>query len=495
MARKGSITIFLTLMLSVILSLVCTSIESVRMAAARTQILCSMDIGLYSLFGQYDRAVLKDYDLFLIDGSCGGGNLKMANVYNNMESYIKPVLKQNSQKLSLTQGGFTGYQLLTDEDGEIFYNQIVQYMKDTLGSQGAQLFLNRIGEQQTKTEEARRRGNEVESGKVLDHYDSEMNTAEQNSEELERKQREAAEQAAQNGSPGTALAPVQPKKKIVNPITVIKRVMKKGVLSLVLPPQRQASNGKVGKKDLLSGRKLQTGMGMVRKTEKDYSYTSQLLYHEYLMNRLGNYQKPAAGPLSYQMEYILVGKKKDKDNLLSIAKQLLVIREGVNIASLMADPVKKSEMTALSVAIASTFLVPPAAGVIEGALATCWAFAESILDIRELFAGGKVPLVKSPEQWQISLGNLPYLLNNLDTLRKNDAEGLSYEDYLQILLLAKGRKDKIRRGMDMLEMSIREKTGNQQFQLDSGVVAIEAAIDVKANKRKNFTVTKQYCYD
>lgn len=37
--KKGSITIFLALILSLVLSLVCASIESVRMAAARTQIL------------------------------------------------------------------------------------------------------------------------------------------------------------------------------------------------------------------------------------------------------------------------------------------------------------------------------------------------------------------------------------------------------------------------------------------------------------------------
>ena len=60
--KKGSITIFLALILSVVLSLVCASIESVRMSAARTQILNSMDIGLYSLFGQYDRTLLENYE-------------------------------------------------------------------------------------------------------------------------------------------------------------------------------------------------------------------------------------------------------------------------------------------------------------------------------------------------------------------------------------------------------------------------------------------------
>ena len=64
MDKKGSITVFLALVLSILLSLVSTSIQSVQAAAARTQILNGMDIGLYSLFGQYDRSLLRDYDLF-----------------------------------------------------------------------------------------------------------------------------------------------------------------------------------------------------------------------------------------------------------------------------------------------------------------------------------------------------------------------------------------------------------------------------------------------
>ena len=78
MEKKGSITVFLALILSLLLSLVATSIQSVQAAAARTQILNSMDIGLYSLFGQYDRFLLKNYDLFFLDGTQGGTDLNMA---------------------------------------------------------------------------------------------------------------------------------------------------------------------------------------------------------------------------------------------------------------------------------------------------------------------------------------------------------------------------------------------------------------------------------
>ena len=65
--------------------------------------------------------------------------------------------------------------------------------------------------------------------------------------------------------------------------------------------------------------------------------------------------------------------------------------------------------------------------VIEGALILCWAFAESILDVRELFAGGKVPLTKNASNWQLSLQGLPALVDKLDTDRQNDVNGLSYD--------------------------------------------------------------------
>ena len=46
--------------------------------------------------------------------------MNLASVYDNLESYMKPVMKQNSQKLSVQQGGISGYLLMTDSDGEVF---------------------------------------------------------------------------------------------------------------------------------------------------------------------------------------------------------------------------------------------------------------------------------------------------------------------------------------------------------------------------------------
>ena len=428
--ERGSITLFLALILSLLLSLVCTSIESVRMASARTQILNSMDIGLYSVFGQYDRKLLDEYDLFALDGSMGGGQLDLAKICDNLESYMKPVLKQNSQKLELHQSGLTGYRLLTDECGEVFYQQIVQYMQETLGSQGVQLLLNKMSDRERKTEEADLKAKQAETGGSIDRYDSEMDQASQKSRQAAQ---EAENRQQQEGQVSTQPAPTQPQAD--NPISIIKRIMKMGILELVLPPGREISTRTVSKDTMVSGRQLQQGMEMPDGVTADSSYTSGVLFQQYLMKHLGNYTDPSKESLAYQMEYIFGGRDNDIDNLKSVASKLLFIREGVNFACLMADNIKRTEAQALAAAIASGFLVPPAAVVIESALLLCWAFAESVLDVRELFAGGKIPLVKTSADWQISLSNLSSLMGGLDSMRKNNEHGLSYEDYLQVLIL------------------------------------------------------------
>ncbi|MBQ7372786.1 MAG: hypothetical protein IJW67_13075 [Blautia sp.] len=493
MAKRGSITVFFTLMLSLILSLLCTSIESVRMASARTQILNGMDIGLYSLFGEYDKELLTDYDLFLLDGSCGGGALKLSVIYKELEAYMKPVLKQNGQKLSIQQGGLTGYRLVTDEKGEVFYQQVIQYMKETLGSHGVQLLMNHIAEQKKQTDKAEKDGKALENKNALSSYDSEVNRATRESQQaLDEARKRAEEESELTGREIVVITPTPPRVK--NPIRSVKRTMRKNILNLVIPG-KNISKQKVKKAGLASVRKLQNGMQMGAELKKDNSYASGILFQQYLMEKLGNYSRPVKNSgLQYQIEYILKGKTSDKENLKAVAKELLLIREGVNIAALLSDSGKMAAVESLAAAISAAFLIPPAVGVIEAALILCWTFAESILDERELFAGGRVPLIKKAGDWQISLENLMDLVPQMDRLRKNDPNGLSYEDYLQIMLLKESKTKKLQRGMDMVECSVRSHAGRAAFRLDSCITGLEASIDVKANRRKIYTVTRAYDY-
>lgn len=341
--KKGSITIFLALILSLVLSLVCASIESVRMAAARTQILNSMDIGLYSLFGQYDRTLLEDYELFALYAG-GKEELDMASVYDDFQTYMKPVLKQNSQKLELLQGGFNGYQLLSDGKGEIFYQQAVQYMRETLGSQGVQTLLGKLKDQEKKTEDAEKKGEQAENKGTLDSYDSAITDAAQKSEEAKKEQEQQKKQGdfsdAGNGDDFTGGVD----ESVENPIPIIRRVRKMGLLDLVVPSERGISDAITDRKSLTSGRKLQTGLMLDTDIRSDNSYTSGILFGQYLLKKLGNYRRPAAAGLNYQVEYILGGKNSDRENLKSVAGKLLVIRQGGNMAYLLSDGGKRIQV-------------------------------------------------------------------------------------------------------------------------------------------------------
>ena len=60
---------FLSLISMLFLSLFCTMAESVRVQAARFQAAAAFDMGLFSVFGEYDRVLLEEYDLWFLDGS------------------------------------------------------------------------------------------------------------------------------------------------------------------------------------------------------------------------------------------------------------------------------------------------------------------------------------------------------------------------------------------------------------------------------------------
>lgn len=260
------------------------------------------------------------------------------------------------------------------------------------------------------------------------------------------------------------------------------------------PFGKEVSDKKVKTKELVSGRKLETGLAMGGFRKSRWKYALPGFVSAISHGKTGNYIEPGKSGLRYQIEYIIGKKNSDEANLKDVAKKLLMVREGLNVAYLVSDALMMGQIHAMAAAIAAAFLIPPAVVVIEGALILCWAFAESILDVRELFAGGKVPLTKNASNWQLSLQGLPALVDKLDTDRQNDVNGLSYEDYLQIFLLTTSKAQKVKGGMDMIESSFREMEDWNEFCLDHCITALEASVDVKANKRKVFTVTREYHY-
>ena len=73
MRQKGSMTIAMCMMLSVMLGIVAAGIKLCREQYARVQAVNAADTGLYSVFSEYERDLLEEYDLFFLDSGYGRG--------------------------------------------------------------------------------------------------------------------------------------------------------------------------------------------------------------------------------------------------------------------------------------------------------------------------------------------------------------------------------------------------------------------------------------
>lgn len=473
--RKGSITVFLLLILTVTLTLTAASIQSVKNAACRVQILNGMDIGLYSLFAQYDQTVLEKYHLLLLDGTWGSDQLNIGKLCDEIQEYMEPVLEQNHASMSIESLGLTGYTLAADQDGIWFFRQAVQYMKETMGIQAAEGILEKVKEQADQCREEKNVWEEAKEEQVMEEYETQLE--------------EAAAAVQETGEEDAETELVQPAE---NPIPDIQKMQQMGILELILENPQEVSQKKVKKERLLSQRKKEKGMNP-QTAEETGDALENLLFQEYLFQVCGCYLEEKPGELSYQLEYILFGKESDTENLKAAANRILLIREGLNFACLLGDAQKRAEAKALAAAVAAAILFPPAEAVIETALLLCWSFAESIMDLRLLFQGENVAVLKDRASWQISLENLPRLSENWGEENRGNGKGMSYQDYLRIFFYLSPQKEKVERALDTVEMGVRSSEGRENFRLDCCISSLEAEAAVKT-AIKTYRITRSYGY-
>ncbi len=292
-------------------------------------------------------------------------------------------------------------ELLSDKNGQEFYRQAVESMG----------------------------GNVKEMDIAIDNpYEDEQNTIKEQVEELEE---ETGQEIPELDAIGSSY-----------------------ILSLVLPKENTISSRGIDCSSLPSLRTLQQGEGSGSEVEKTVS--GKLLFATYLTEHFLNYvNQDHTNPLSYETEYLLAGKATDEENLEWVAKKILSIRIGINYAYLLTDEVKLAETETLAAGICTILMMPEATEILKQALLFLWSYGESIMDLRSLYRGKKVPLVKSEETWRLQLANLLQDGVNEGMAMESEGEnGITYEDYLRALLIATDTETLCMRGLDLLEVNL-----------------------------------------
>ena len=482
--KRGSITVYLCLVLCVIVALIFAALNSARYSCARAMISLAAEEGLFSLFGEYDRILYKDYGLLLIDGGYESGSLKAGALMEETASVMEKVMNPGfSALLSSPSGLFrtdidkkaiTGYVLATDSGGEAIRRQIHDLMLQKLGTDAAQSLYERYLGAADQAENAENESSEERMERLKQEYEARK-------EEAKEKQAEEEENEAE---------PVQVPDDFVNPIETVYRLKRLGIMVFAIPDPSRISGGSVNKSALASARSFQKGMGIL--PEYEASASDRFLLSKYITDFFPCFLDETDGVFKYQAEYALVGYSRDVDNLRSVMNRLLLLRETMNYVHIYLDEEKQAETMAMAAVIASILLIPEAVELVQSILMLCWAFAESMVDIKTLLSGGKVPLIKNKSEWHLALSDLADL--SVDTSAQGNQNGFDYREYLIIFLMMRNDRNLMKSIMDLLEYNRRIKGESPAFSIDTCISSMEIQIGGCIGS-KPYTLTRSFGYD
>lgn len=174
--------------------------------------------------------------------------------------------------------------------------------------------------------------------------------------------------------------------------------------------------------------------------------------------------------------------------------RLLAAREAANMMYLLRDPTRQSEIHEMALVIMCRNRTSRALeGIVSLALQAAWAFGESLMDVRQLLAGGKVPLVKTGATWMVSINQLAKLTELLKNGKSVEQKGMTYHEYLGILLMTGKTDTQTERTMDVVEAVMRSLPGKEGFSLVRAVIYLETEMEVSL-AGNTFSLLRDYGY-
>lgn len=474
--RRGYITVFLSLSLTLILSLVFTVIEGARISAIRMKFECVADIGMNSVLAEYHRELLEQYDLLFVDTSYCGSRPDIANTEAHLRSYAQKNFQPAEGKslsggkdfLAMHMGAveIPEYAIASDDNGAVLKRQVTDYMGDyPIGA-----VLDRMS------------GNiDLLQGTGLDSTD------------VGAWRQEYEAQISEIGLPEKEVEEGKFEKvPLDNPADIANATRSSGVLNLVLENPSAVSAVKVDLGDYISHRSgRMSGTGICAEAMETGGAPNELVFQTYLFEKCGCYREEMEKSLlKYQIEYILTGEDTDWQNLEQVAKKLLLWREVSNVIYILSDSAKVAEAQAMAAALTAVTLLPALMEPVKYTILFAWAYVESLQDVKTLLGGGRVPIVKTAADWKTGINCIKNVRGSLS--EDSGGSGLNYKEYLQIMLFLLDADTRTDRAMDIMEMDIRCTPGNARFRLDGCFDTYQAHLSVTSRFGYTYEMTRRY---
>ena len=259
----------------------------------------------------------------------------------------------------------------------------------------------------------------------------------------------------------------------------------KGMLELVLPEGTVVSGTALRLSGTPSVQRKTDGGGL-KETDGDVdsgktgfltgvrTLLQRLLIGEYDIRFFNGFKKEMQKGEFYELEYIIHGKEKDRDNLSGAAARLVAFREGLNLVHILSDAGKRQEARSLALTIVGGTGILPLVSVVAFFIMAVWALGEALLDVRCLLEGKRVPVFKNGTDWKLDLAGLLEMgrSGSLTDGEGGNGSGTDYKGYLRILIFGGYDTDLVYRMMDVMQIVTAEKQPG--FTLANCVCTVDA---------------------
>ena len=488
MMKKGVITVYFSLIFLLLLSFLLALLETDRLYVIKTEGQRYADMAAEMVFAGYIQPLADNYHLFGVYHDENGSQL------DKFDAYLKLNLEESDGNKRLfrlygsaeeTKAAVSAY--FKDDNWKALMEQVkvyeelsaIQRGKDTL----SQVLSNFSGTDADETVKDYC-GQLTVQGERMEEAEKEAENRENGREEVEGIEGKDTGKTAEDPRKG------------------ISRWLKGGLLKLVMGSQT-VSDSKIStsgcswqtseekKKGVMTGFdeyrevaaavKNQTWMSQVESALKNQGdkmllnmYISELF--KSLKNSQGTDGKPKNTALQYEIEYIVFGHQTDRENLESAMTACFTMRTILNLAYLYLSPDKGADLQTVVNGLTAAEMIPVAGEVIKLLLMVCWASAEAVVDCAGLAEGGKVPLMKDRNSWNMSLNQLLHVASDggraSDYFKSGD-KGLDYDQYLLLMLLLTPTEKKIIRMTQLIENNIWLVSGYENFKLKNCAVGAD----------------------
>jgi len=513
---KGVITVYVAFVFLLVLSLLAALLETARVYGLRVRLQMASRGGLDSLFSMYSKQLYENYGILMLDESFGYDqplndvfkNVIRENMKYDLEQNKDMLLGRTPQLFNLKYEDLEIKKVVraVDGGGVYFAQSAVDMMKYRVPASALGPFLSLFGAY-NNAEEAQQSLEAAGAAVESEDWNQYVTTAapetlpaetatSAGSSQSQGPSAEESAAASQEGSQSDSEGATEPATQVAETteaattidynaeadsavdksiIGVVKDFLKGSVLKLYGVKESAVSKGKRDLKEAVSKKHAKDAVseiseGMLSEALTDY------LYGEYVMEYLEDFQGQKTsetkneGALRYEVEYVLIGKNSDRDNLLGVLNRIYGTRLAFNSLAVLANPKCLKEASATATAVIGWTGIAPLVLGVQWLLMETMALSESVLDMRAIVAGKKVPLLKNHAQWKATLSNcVPLLTSGAQSLEVSN--GVDYRMYERILLFLEKNKNKYMRTMDIVEWDMQKI--DPGFRMDDCVYAIE----------------------